>query len=45
MDDADGLLLIVGAEDEDALVEIQYLYKVEHMCDDAGLSPEYRYRI
>ena len=27
---------------EHALSEIQHLYKVEHMCDDAGLSPEER---
>ena len=27
---------------EYALSEIQHLYKIEHMCDDAGLSPEER---
>ena len=27
---------------EHALGEIQHLYKIEHMCDDAGLSPEER---
>ena len=27
---------------EHALTEIQHLYKIEHMCDDAGLSPEER---
>ena len=27
---------------EHALAEIQHLYKIEHMCDDAGLSPEER---
>ena len=27
---------------EHALAEIQHLYKVEHMCDDAGLPPEER---
>ena len=27
---------------EHALSEIQHLYKIEHMCDDAGLSPEER---
>ena len=25
-----------------ALAEIQHLYRIEHMCDDAGLSPEGR---
>lgn len=25
-----------------ALTEIQHLYKIEHMCDEAGLSPEER---
>ena len=25
-----------------ALKEIQHLYKIEHMCDDAGMSPEER---
>ena len=25
-----------------ALTEIQHLYKIEHMCDDAGLSPDER---
>ena len=27
---------------EHALNEIQHLYKIEHMCDDAGLSPDER---
>ena len=27
---------------EHALTEIQHLYKIEHMCDDAGLSPDER---
>ena len=27
---------------EHGLTEIQHLYKIEHMCDDAGLSPEER---
>ena len=27
---------------EHALGEIQHLYKIEHMCDDAGLSPDER---
>lgn len=27
---------------EHALIEIQHLYKIEHMCDDAGLSPDER---
>ena len=27
---------------EHALSEIQHLYKIEHMCDDAGLSPDER---
>ena len=27
---------------EHALKEIQHLYKIEHMCDDAGLSPDER---
>ena len=27
---------------EHALGEIQHLYRIEHMCDDAGLSPEER---
>ena len=27
---------------EHGLKEIQHLYKIEHMCDDAGLSPEER---
>jgi transposase len=27
---------------EHGLNEIQHLYKIEHMCDDAGLSPEER---
>jgi len=27
---------------EHGLTEIQHLYKIEHMCDDAGLSPDER---
>jgi transposase len=27
---------------EHALTEIQHLYKIEHMCDDAGMSPDER---
>ena len=27
---------------EHGLTEIQHLYRIEHMCDDAGLSPEER---
>ena len=27
---------------EHALGEIQHLYKIEHMCDDAGMSPDER---
>ena len=27
---------------EHGLAEIQHLYKIEHMCDDAGLSPDER---